>query len=289
MSKYKQPTILFRAEIPATSSHDQDSLVILEEEEERKPYKEAILKPASASIAFPSDFSDPEIPEGSVAYHPVFGDITYRSWWRFSTARFMSDLQAAEENPAIIAHLLHIDSPGGEAFGLHEAFQLVKGLKKPCFAVVESMAASAGYYLAAAADRIYTTAKFSLVGCIGIVGAFWDDSKWLEDHGIKEHEYYSTYSPLKNKVFRDAMVGDGEEYIKRYLDPMALQFIEDVKSVRKGVTQAAQEGDTYYSAEAKEAGLIDGTMTLDEALDKLIQKATIKPQSPSVDINKLNL
>ena len=135
MSKYKQPTILFRAEIPATSSHDQDSLVILEEEE-RKPYKEAILKPASASIAFPSDFSDPEIPEGSVAYHPVFGDITYRSWWRFSTARFMSDLQAAEENPAIIAHLLHIDSPGGEAFGLHEAFQLVKSLKKPCFAVV---------------------------------------------------------------------------------------------------------------------------------------------------------
>ena len=288
MTRYKQPTILFRADIPATSSHDHDSLVILEEEE-HKPYKEAILKPGASSIAFPSDFSDPEIPEGSIAYHPIFGDITYRSWWRFSTAQFMADLQAAEENPAIIAHLIHVDSPGGEAFGLHEAFQLVKSLKKPCFAVIESMAASAGYYLAAAADRIYTTAKFSLVGCIGIVGAFWDDSKWLEDHGIKEHEYYSTYSPLKNKIFRDAMVGDGEEYIKRYLDPMALQFIEDVKSVRKDVTQAAQEGDTYYSEEAQAAGLIDGQKDLDTALDELIRKATPKPQSPSVDINKLNL
>ena len=282
-----KPTILFIADIPATSSHDHDSVVVLEEEE-HKPYKEAILKPASASFAFPSDFSDPEIPAGSVAYHPIFGTITYRSWWRFSTAQLIADLQAAEENPAIVAHLLHIDSPGGEAFGLHEAFLAIKGLKKPCYAVIESMAASAGYYLAAAADRIFTTAKFSLVGCIGIVGAFWDDREMLEKYGIKEREYYSSYSPLKNKVFRDAMMGEGEEYIKRFLDPMALQFIEDVKSVRKDVSKPAQEGETFYSDEAKEADLIDGQKTLDEALDALLRRAN-KPQSPSVDINTLNL
>ena len=290
MGKKTQPTIIFQSDAPVPSSSGQELIIIAEEN--KTTYREAIVKPQASELSYPSDFEDPKIEAGSVAYHPIFGSVSFRSWWRFSTAQFMADLKAAEENPNIIAHLLHIDSPGGDAFALHEAFELVKGLQKPCIAVIESVGGSAGYYLAAAADKVYTSAEFSLVGCIGIACVIEDDSEYFEKMGIKFKTLVSNYSPLKNKAAHDAAEGKTKEYIERYLDPMALQFIEDVKSVRPSISEAAQQGDTFYTKEAQEAGLIDGKKTLEEALQELISMAgqTPKPQiSPSVDINTLNL
>ena len=115
MNKKAQPTIVFITDTPAPATGDQEVFII--QDEDKKAYREAVIKPASASLSYPSDFSDPEIEAGSIAYHPVFGHIAYRSWWRFSTAQFMADLKAADENPNIAGHLIHIDSGGGEAFG----------------------------------------------------------------------------------------------------------------------------------------------------------------------------
>lgn len=288
MKRKPQPTIVFLSDAPVPASGEQELLII--QEEEKKAYKEAVVKPEASLLSYPSNFEDPEIPAGSVAYHPIFGNVAFRSWWRFSTAQFMADIKAAEENPSIIAHLLHIDSPGGDAFALHEAFELVKNLKKPCVAVIESVGGSAGYYLAAAADKIYASAKFSLIGCIGIASVIVDDTEYFEKMGIKYKTLVSNYSPLKNKAIRDAAQGDEKEYIERYLDPMALQFIEDVKSTRPSISEAAQQGDTFYTEEAQAAGLIDGMKTVDEALQELLETGEPKPQtSPSVDINTLNI
>ena len=293
MNKKAQPTIVFITDTPAPATGDQEVFII--QDEDKKAYREAVIKPASASLSYPSDFSDPEIEAGSIAYHPVFGHIAYRSWWRFSTAQFMADLKAADENPNIAGHLIHIDSGGGEAFGLHEAFEVVRDLKKPCVAVIESVGGSAGYYLAAAADHIYATAEFSMIGCIGIASIIMDDSKYYEKAGIKFRTLVSNYSPLKNKTFQDAEAGETKEYIERYLDPMALQFINDVKSVRTAISEDAQKGETYYTQEAIAAGLIDGKKALDDVLEEMLAAAAAKGQqdpeqiSPSVDINTLKL
>lgn len=291
MRQKSQPTIVFQTDAPVPSSEGQELIVL--QEEEKKAYKEAIARPQASSLSYPSDFEDPDIQAGSIAYHPVFGQVAFRSWWRFSTAQFMADLKAAEENPNIIAHLLHIDSPGGDAFALHEAFELVRDLKKPCIAVIESIGGSAGYYLAAAADKIYASAEFSLIGCIGIAAVIVDDTEYYEKMGIKYRTLVSNYSPLKNKAARDAANGDAKEYIERYLDPMALQFINDVASVRKNISEAAKQGDTFHTAEAIENGLIDGKKNLDEALHELLLSARApeptKMTSPSFDINTLKL
>lgn len=254
----------------------------------RKPYREHFaMAEGSPLVAF--DYDSPDLQDGSIAYHPVFGPVRYRSAWRFSTERFMQDLQAAEANPAIIAHIIHVDSVGGEAFGCHEAFEAVKALKKPCYGVIDTVAASAGYYLVAAADRIYTSSIFSEVGCIGTMAVMYDDSEMLKQWGLKEYEYYSTYSPLKNKVFNDAKDGNGEEFVKKWLDPMARQFIDDVKSVRTGISQRAQEGEAYYTADAMAAGLIDGENTLEEVVVLIQKKYGPKPAAQeTIDINQLN-
>lgn len=248
-------------------------------------YKQSLKATVPSPLVF-SDFMD-KVPTGSIAYHPIFGHIDYRSSWRFSITDFLCDLQAAENNTDIKAHLLHIDSPGGSAFGCHEAFEAIKALQKPCIAFVETLCASAAYYLACAADKIFVRSKFSEIGSIGVMGILYNDEKWYEQEGIKIITLNSSHSPLKNKILKDATNGITEEYVTKFLDPMALQFIEDVTSVRKKVTEEALKGEVYYSDNALAAGLIDGEKTFEEVvtlIDNLDEK-----NSPNIDINKLNI
>ncbi len=272
-------TILYLAKVANTSSR---ALIVPIPEDET--YRSHFKKLNTAPSVVPAWWASPdwegefEIPENSIAYHPVFGEIRYGSSWRhFSTADFLEDLKAAENNPAIIAHLIHIDSVGGEAYGCHEAFNAIKNLTKPCYAVIDSMAASAGYYLAAAADKIYAASPFSEVGCIGTMCTIINDDKWMEMHGFKLTNLYSNYSPLKNKVFDDAVDGKSDEFVSRFLDPLADQFIKDVCSVRSIPEEDdARKGETYYANEATPHGLIDGIKGLDEALEELATAAKPK-------------
>lgn len=276
--------ILFLATVP---QHAAASHLVIIEDQDQKPYRECVAVPPDCGLSYPSDFSDPNIPDGSIAFHPILGDITYQSYWRFSTKQFIADIKAADENPAIKAHLIYVDSCGGEAFGCHEAFLAVKELTKPVYAFVESIAASGGYYLAAGADKIFASSIFSEIGSIGVMSVFYDFENAYKMEGIEKKTFFSNYSPLKNKVINDAIKGEGDEYIKRFLDPIALQFIEDVKSMRKDLGEDAQKGEIYYSPEAQSAALIDGQYSLDEVLEMLRKEA--ENSSPSVDINSLNL
>lgn len=233
---------------------------------------------------------DTDIEEGSIAYHPIFGTVYYSSWWRFSTEDFIEDLKAAEENPAITAHLLHIDSPGGEVFYLHEAFEAVKALTKPCIALIDSCCASAAYWLACAADKIYASSIFSTVGSIGVMSTFYDDSEAMKKYGLKEIEVYSSYSDLKNKIYKDVLDGKVEEFIKTRLDPLAEQFINDVKSVRTiNDDSEALRGKIYYAMNALPEGLIDGRSTFDEVVAELKSLMPRQTNEPTIDINQLNI
>lgn len=256
---------------------------------ENKKYSEAF---ASTRAAVPSLVAprDTNIEDHSIAYHPIFGTIYYSSWWRFSTEDFIEDLKAAEANPAIGAHLLHIDSPGGEVFWLHEAFEAVKALKKPCIALIDSCGTSAAYWLACAADKVYASSIFTTVGSIGVMSTFYDDQEYLKKHGIKEIELYSSYSDLKNKMYKDILDGKVEEFIQTRLDPLAEQFINDVKSVRTiDDDSEAFRGKIYYAMNALPEGLIDGKSTFDEVVGQLQSLILESSDEPTIDINKLNI
>lgn len=282
--------ILFLAKVPMASASAATGRV-----KEDKSYKESAavpeIDPEKTVNLVVYDFND-DLPENTIAFHPIYGPVMYDYSWRyFSTKEFMENLKAAEENPNIIAHLIHVDSNGGEAFGCHEAFEAVKALKKPCIALVDSMAASAGYYLCCAADKVYVGSKFSETGCIGTMCVMYNDKEYLEKFGIKELEYYSNYSPLKNKVIRDALDGKGKEYVEKILDPMAFQFISDVKSVRDNVKDDsdAVKGEIFYADLALEQGLIDGESTLDDVVGELLALQPKPTKEPSIDINSINL
>lgn len=279
--KQEKHILAFYGKVPVTSDINQIFLP-----KNGVKYKDAVPKPTASSLVY-SGFDDPDLEANSIAYHPVFGDIRMDSWWRFSTRQFMKDLKEAEANPAVVAHLIHVNSPGGEAFGLKECYDLIRSLQKPVIGLVDGMACSAGYYILAGCDKIFASSIFSEIGCIGTMATFYNDDKMLEDWGYTVHEYYSHHSPLKNKVFNDAAEGEGEEYITRFLDPMAKRFIEDVQTARGEVSEEALQGETFYTPEAMAAGLIDGENSLDETVE-YIQKIINNP-IPSININDLDL
>lgn len=280
MNRNSKRIVAFYGKIPHTAEINQ----IFDPKSGIK-YKDALPAPSS-SLIISSEFDNPDVESGSIAYHPVFGDIRMDSWWRFSTRKFMEDLRAADENPAISGHLIHVNSAGGEAFGLREAFRIIKSLKKPVVGLIDGMACSAGYYLLAGCDKIYASSLFSMVGCIGTMATFINDDKAMEKWGYEIHEYYSHLSSRKNKVFEDAASGEGEEYITRFLDPLAQAFIDDVVSSRGEISEEAKSGETFYATDAMSAGLIDGEASLEEVLD-IINK--MNNPTPSININDLQL
>lgn len=281
MNKDSKKIVAFYGKMPQTAEVNQ-----IFSPKSGTRYKDAIPAPSFSSLVTRYRFLDDDIEDGSIAYHPVFGDIRMDSYWRFSTRRFMADLKDAESNPAIVAHLIHVNSAGGEAFGCREAFQLIRSLKKPVIGLIDSLACSAGYYLVAGCNKVYASSIFSEIGCIGTMATFYNDDKMMEDWGYKVHEYYSHLSTRKNKVFNDANDGDGEEYITRFLDPMAQDFIDNVKAARGEISEEAQQGETFYAAEAMAAGLIDGEASMEEVLDEL---KTLTNPNPSININDLQL
>ena len=94
------------------------------------------------------DFHADDLPEGSIAYHRVWGFVTAASCWYFSTKQFEQDLLIAESNPGIACHFLHVNTPGGEAWYLDRLSETMRSLAKPIFVFIENVCASAGYYIA---------------------------------------------------------------------------------------------------------------------------------------------
>lgn len=226
-------------------------------------------------INISADYGNPEIEENSIAYHRVFGPIIADDSWRwyFSTKRYIENIKAAEANPQINAHFVHGSTGGGEAWLLDAAFEALRDAKKPKIFLGEKVVASAGLFIAAPADKIYTINKFDTWGSLGTMIYFLDIIPYYLKMGIKEVEEYATKSDLKNKKFNDLKKGgkDAQNYIKSELDPLQEDFEASVRSVRPIIAGLPENhpvvrGETYATKEAIEYGLVDELSTLENAI-----------------------
>lgn len=225
---------------------------------------------STKQVTLTDDFDSEELPEGSIAYHRIFGLITAGSRWYFSSKQLEKDLQEAEGNPSITAHLMHVNSPGGEAWYLDRLAETLQNCRKPILAIYENCT-SAAYHIACHAQRIYANTKFDFVGCIGTMTSFYDFEEYYKQLGIKKVEAKATQSDLKNKMLDDLCDGKPKQYIERVLNPLNDNFIATVKSQRKQLAQLGNDtpvlrGETYYTEDAIQIGLCDGQRTLIEAI-----------------------
>ena len=225
------------------------------------------LQATSLRAEMPDDYDDDDDmlmePEpGSVAVYPITGLITKydQMCGPMGTVTLMDMMRKWDNDERISGHLLEIDSGGGEATNIESVARFIRHeLKKPVVAWVNGTAASAAYYIAAAADGIFASQTTDIFGSIGVVLSFADVRPSLEKEGVVFHEIYAEQSDLKNLDFREALQGKYDKVRETLLNPFAAQFISTIQEFRPEITRKdVFRGEIMTAPDALEYGLIDG-------------------------------
>jgi protease-4 len=178
-------------------------------------------------------------------------------------------IRDAEKDEKVAAIVLRIDSPGGSALTSDLIWREAERCRKPVVASLSDTAASGGYYIAVAADRI-VAAPGTLTGSIGVVGGKVAVGDALEKVGVhtdvvsrgRNAGWLSMATPFKAHE-REAFRGTMEEVYRLFTSKVAAGR----KLELDRVLQLA-EGRVFTGRMAKEAGLVDRLGTLDDAIDE---------------------
>lgn len=181
------------------------------------------------------------------------------------TESMTRQLAAANADSSIKSIILFMDSPGGSVDGTEDFAKAVKASAKPVVTFVNSMMASAAYWIGSAAKEVVVTGANNgynaIVGSIGTMATWKDVSESNAKNGVKIHEVYASASKDKNADFREANAGNYTSLIKNYLDPLNNTFINAVQANREGKLQPDVEniftGKSYNAKQAVKFGLAD--------------------------------
>ncbi|MEK6633081.1 MAG: signal peptide peptidase SppA [Nitrospirota bacterium] len=183
----------------------------------------------------------------------------------------LGELKKFSENPTVKAIVLRIDSPGGGVVPSQEIYDAVRRVRtksnKAVIASMGSVAASGGYYIAAATDRIVANPG-TLTGSIGVIMEMANVEGLLQKIGVegvvvKSGKYKDVGSPLRK------MSDEERGLLQTVMDDVHKQFIEAVaegRSLEVPEVQALADGRIFTGRQAKAAKLVDELGSLDDAI-----------------------
>ena len=203
----------------------------------------------------------------------------------------IGELKHYSENPLVKAIVLRIDSPGGGVVPSQEIHDAVKRVKnKSNKAVIASMgtvAASGGYYIAAATDRIIANPG-SLTGSIGVIMETANLEGLLKKIGvegvvIKSGRFKDVGSPLRK------MSDEERKLLQSVMDDVHHQFIQavaDGRSLELSDVEPLADGRIFTGRQAKEARLVDELGDLDDAIHIAAEIAGMEGEPKVVEPRK---
>lgn len=186
-----------------------------------------------------------------------------------SLEAFAADLEVAAASDAVRAILIEADTPGGAATDVADMAEAVRDLAGDMPVVAwASFAASAGYWIAAAATRLVVPST-GVVGSIGVVTTV-EAQDAPDGRGYRQHQITSENAGNKRP---DPRTESGRAAIKATLDTLEAEFTRAVAGYRgmsvPALIAAGHEGGLRVGAEAVAAGLADGVATFDETFTQL--------------------
>lgn len=184
---------------------------------------------------------------------------------------FSEQLKDYGTRAGVRAVVLRINSPGGGVAASQEMYEAVRKFRadtrKKVIVSMASVAASGGYYVACAADRIYANPG-SVTGSIGVIAEWFnygDLLRWakMEDIVIKSGALKDAGSPTRPLTEAE------KAYFQALINNMYNQFVSAVASSRKmkdEVVRKLADGRVYTGQEARQNGLVDELGTLQDAI-----------------------
>jgi len=176
----------------------------------------------------------------------------------------IKSLNNAISDPNKKGIILRLNSPGGSPVQASYVYRAIQGIKEnhpniPIYAVVEDLCASGGYYIAAAADKIFVN-ESSIVGSIGVVMNGFGFTDVMEKLGVERR----LYTAGSHKGFMDPFsdVNPSEkEHVQGMLNDIHQQFITAVKLGRGDRLKDNPDlfsGLVWAGSESVRLGLSDG-------------------------------
>lgn len=197
----------------------------------------------------------------------IFSTATY------SHQDFLAQLQEIQRDGNIKGILLEVNSPGGgvyESAEIAKEFAKIKELKIPVYVSMKNMAASGGYYISAAANKIFATDE-TVTGSIGVIMSGVNYSGLMEKLGITDETYKSGALKDMGSTTRKPTQKD-QEVLQTYVNNAYDRFVKVVAKGR-GMSEAAvrkiADGRIYDGAQAKANGLVDEIGFPEDALAAL--------------------
>ena len=182
----------------------------------------------------------------------------------------IEEIHQYQEDEGVKAIILRIDSPGGGVGPSQEIYREISKVKskKKVIASMGSVAASGGYYIACASDRIVANPG-TITGSIGVLMEFTNIEELFKKIGIKGIVLKSGEHKDIGSPFRE-MTPDEKKIVQDVIDNVHQQFIEAVAKGRKldreKVVQIA-DGRIFTGEQAKQFGLVDEMGNLQDAID----------------------
>lgn len=190
-----------------------------------------------------------------------------------STEVLIETLKNAENDAAVQAVCLRMDTPGGLSRGVHLAANAVFDFrtKKAIWGLVSDCCASAGYYIGSQCTKLFAESDTAEVGSIGTLMSYWDYSQALAANGVKVDVIRS--APLKGTgTFGTSLTPDQRAYLQATVDTLTTKFKATVARGRGFSPEQidlVSDGRCWAADEALTLGLIDGVSTLEALIGPL--------------------
>ncbi len=184
--------------------------------------------------------------------------------------KIQKELAIAEKSDDIKGVVIRVNSPGGSALASDIIYNSIKNLTKPVYISMGGVAASGGYYISAAGDKIYAD-KETLTGSIGVITMIPNVSELLKKAEIN-------YSVISKGKYSDmgSLVRDLTEDEKDKIRASSLKVYEEfVDRVAEGRNMTREEvlksaeGRVWLGEEAKKIGLVDEIGGIEKAVGDL--------------------
>ena len=201
----------------------------------------------------------------------------------------IDQIKQLREEDSIKAIVIRINSPGGAVAPSQEIYREIRKtvpLKK-VVASMGSVAASGGYYIAAAADGIVANPG-TITGSIGVIMAYTNYRALLDKIGlvpvvVKSGSYKDTGSPVRE------MTEAEREFLENFTAKIHRQFIKDIVNGRRmdpEKVKSLADGRIYTGEESRALGLVDRLGNVEDAIEWAGRMGGIKGKVSSVYVGE---
>lgn len=196
---------------------------------------------------------------------------------------YVKAIRDIANNDNIKALVLRINSPGGSANASEEILYELQELKKKMPVVVSfgDVAASGGYYIAQASDKIFAQPN-TITGSIGVFGMIPNGKKLFNNLGFDFDEVSTNANSDQLKSLTTPLSSTAKNTIYKSIVLTYNKFVNHVATNRKLTYEQVDkigEGRVWSGKRAKEIGLVDSFGNLNDAINEAAKLAKIEKYS----------